>query len=50
MYLLCRNNGFVIYKFKDKNIALRYAKELRQIYPDVHYYVKEVKGKKTKYF
>lgn len=47
MYLLCRNNDFVIYKFNDKRTALKYAQELRQIYPNVNYYVKEVKNKKT---
>ena len=47
MYLLCRNNDFVIYKFNDKRTALKYAQELRQIYPNVHYYVKDVKNKKT---
>lgn len=43
MYLLCRDNDFVIYKFNDKQTALKYAKELHQIYPDVNYYVREVK-------
>lgn len=47
MYLLCRNNDFVIYKFNDKRTALKYAQELRQIYPDVNYYVKEVKNNKS---
>lgn len=46
MYLLCRNNDFVIYKFNDKHTALKYAQELRQLYPDVNYYVKEVKNNK----
>lgn len=46
MYLLCRNNDFVIYKFKNKSTALKYAKELHQLYPDVNYYVKEVKENK----
>lgn len=47
MYLLCRNNDFVIYKFNNKQTALKYAKELRQIYPHVNYYVKEVKNNKS---
>lgn len=46
MYLLCRDNDFVIYKFNDKQTALQYARELRQIYSDVNYYVKEVKNNK----
>lgn len=48
MYLLCRNNDFVIYKFNNKQTALKYAKELRQIYPNVNYYVKEIKNTNSK--
>ena len=47
MYLLCRDNDFVIYKFNNKQTALQYARELRQIYPNVNYYVKEDKNNKS---